>query len=62
MEMQESVVTEPAMERTILGESPMRTITSLLGVNQLATGNVQYVFSPLQNETPPMESRAQRHR
>jgi hypothetical protein len=55
MQMQESVVTEPAMERAILGESPMRTVASLLGVNQLATGNVQYVFSPLQSETPPME-------
>jgi hypothetical protein len=55
MEMQESVGTEPAMERAMLGESPMRTIASLLGVNQLATGNVQYAFSPLQSETPPME-------
>jgi hypothetical protein len=40
MEMQESVVTDPAMEQVILGESPMRTIACLLGVNQLATGNV----------------------
>jgi hypothetical protein len=55
MEIQEPVVTHPAMERTMVGECPLRTITTLLGVNQLATGNVQCVFNPLQGETPPME-------
>ncbi len=50
IETQESVVTEPTTEQTMLDESPLRTIVSLFGINQLATGTVQYVFSPLMNE------------
>ena len=34
----------------MLGESPLMTIASLLGINQLTTKNVQYAFSPLMNE------------
>ncbi len=34
----------------MLGESPLRTIDNLLGIIQLATGNVQYTFSPLMSE------------
>jgi hypothetical protein len=34
----------------MLGESPLRTIVSLLEINQLATGTVQYVLSPLMKE------------
>ena len=47
IETQESVGTEPATEQAMLGESPLRTIARLLGVNQLTTGNVQYVFSAI---------------
>ncbi len=49
IETQESVVTEPTTEQTMLDESPLRTIC-LFGINQLATGTVQYVFSPLMSE------------
>ena len=47
IETQASVGTEPVMEQAMLGESPLRTIGSLLGASQLATGNMQYAFSPL---------------
>ena len=50
IETQESVGTEPATEQTMLGESPLRTIVSLLEINQLATGTVQFALSPLMKE------------
>jgi hypothetical protein len=65
MEMQESVVTDPAMERAMPGESPMRTIVELLGVNQMATGNVQYVLkrsARCRVRLRPWRGRAQCHR
>ncbi len=34
------MVTDPATEQTMLSESPLMTIASLLGINQLATGTV----------------------
>ena len=40
---QESVDTELVTEQTMLGESPLRTIPSLLGINQLATGTVHTI-------------------
>jgi hypothetical protein len=40
IETQESVDTEPATEQAMLCESPLRTIASLLGINQLTTGTV----------------------
>ena len=50
IETQASVGTEPVTEQAMLGESPLRTIASLLGASQLATGNMQYAFSPLMSE------------
>jgi hypothetical protein len=40
IETKESVVTESAMEETMLGESLLRTVTRLLRINQLTTGTV----------------------
>ena len=40
----------------MLGESPLRTIVSLFGVNQLADGSAQYVFGPSEGRSPPIES------
>ena len=50
IETQASVGTEPVTEQAMLGESPLRTIASLLGVNQQATATLPYEFNPLRNE------------
>ncbi len=47
IETQASVGTEPVTEQVMLGESPLRTIASLLGVNQQATVPLTYEFNPL---------------
>ncbi len=48
IETQESVVTEPTTE--MVDESPLRTIASLFGINQMTTGTVEYTFIPLMSE------------
>ena len=50
IETQASVGTEPVTEQAMLGESPLRTIASLLGVNQQATVPLPYEFNPLRSE------------
>ena len=45
IETQASVGTEPVMEQAMQGESPLRTVASLLGINQLAAGTMQYGYS-----------------
>jgi hypothetical protein len=55
MDMQNSVRTGAVTDQVMLGESPLRTITILLGVTQLTNGNTQYTFGPFQGESRPME-------
>jgi hypothetical protein len=50
IETQASVGTEPVTEQAMLGESPLRTIPNLLGVNQQATVQLPYEFNPLRSE------------
>ena len=50
IETQASVGTEPVTEQAMQGESPLRTVASLLGINQLAAGTMQYGYSPLRSE------------
>ena len=50
MERQDTVGTEPVRGQAMEGESPLRTIAGLFGVNQTASGTVQYAFGPLRSE------------
>ena len=50
IETQASVGTEPVMEQAMQGESPLRTVACLLGINQLAAGTMQYGYNPLRSE------------
>jgi hypothetical protein len=50
MEGQDSVGTEPVMGQPMEGESPLRTIAGLFGVNLTASGTWQYAYSPSRSE------------
>jgi hypothetical protein len=44
MERQDTVGTEPVRGQAMEGESPLRTIADLLGMNQTAVGTLQYAY------------------
>ena len=50
MEGQDSVGTESVTGQSMQVESLLRTIVSLLGMNQLVSSTVQYEYSPLRSE------------
>jgi hypothetical protein len=47
MEGQDSVGTEPVTEQPMREQSPLRTLSYMFGLGQLADGTGQYVFAPV---------------
>ncbi len=47
MEGQDSVDTEPVTEQPMCERSPLRTLSYVFGLRQVAAGSGQYVFAPV---------------